>query len=334
MRRLCATLLVLAALLSGLGCGRATGDDVGVVATVNGRPIKLSQLEFQYDIQRFEAFAGTLPTVGALREAYGAILSGLIAQELVSQELEKRGQHVSDEELAEAEAAIRGDYPENAFDLMLADEFLDLSMWRAQLKYNVAVEKFQRLVLRPQVHIDYREAEAYYREHLDEFRQPERLRLLAVRAPSKEAVEKALALFRAQGGVAALEAAMPQVQARESVVRRDLLPKAWADALDAGQGQGTGVVVGDRYGFEGLLVLEKIPAQLLDPTQAYPQIEAALVERRLGQVFEAWLAKAVDAAVIRVSGRILHKQDDEDLPPDASAVEQENATIASGNETG
>lgn len=333
MKRFAALALLIIALAS-LGCGRGHGDEVGVVAKVNGRPITLSMLEFQYDIQRFEAFSGALPTVGALREAYGHILASLIAQELVSQELEKRSQQVSDDELGEAEAKIRADYPDNTFEQMLTDEFIDLSMWRKNLRAVVAVEKFQRLVLRPQVHIDYREAEAYYREHLSDFRQPERLKLLVARGQTREMVEKALDQYKAQRSIPAVEAQAPGVQLRESTVSRELLPKAWADALDSSRGSGAPVVVGDRYGFEGLLVLEKLPAHTLDPTEAYPVIEAALVEAKLHQVFEAWLAKAVEASVIQVSSRILHKQDDEDLPPEAPASDQENATIASGNETG
>ncbi len=333
MRRF-AALALLFGMLAGLGCGRGNGEEVGVVAKVNGRPISLSMLEFQYDIQQFEAFSGALPTVGALREAYGRILGSLIAQELVSQELEKRSQQVSDDELREAEAKIRADYPDDTFEQMLADEFIDLAMWRKHLRYVVAVEKFQRLVLRPQVHIDYREAESYYREHLSEFRQPERLRLIVARGQTKEMVDKALELYKSQKNLQAVEAAVPGAQLRESTVSRELLPKAWADALDASRGAGSPVVVGDRYGFEGLLVLEKLPAHTQDPTEAYPVIEAALVETKVRQVFEAWLAKAVDASVIQVSSRILHKQDDEDLPPDATGADQENATIASGNETG
>lgn len=333
MRRFAALALLLS-MLAGLGCGRSAGEEVGVVAKVNGRPISLSMLEFQYDIQHFEAFSGSLPTVGSLREAYGLILGSLIAQELVSQELEKRSQQVSDDELREAEAGIRADYPDDTFEQMLADEFIDLAMWRKHLRYVVAVEKFQRLVLRPQVRIDYREAEAYYREHLAEFRQPERLRLIVARGQTREMVEKALELYKAQKNLQAVEAAVAGIQLRESTVSRELLPKTWADALESSRGGGAPVVVGDRYGFEGLLVLEKLPAHTLEPTEAYPVIEAALVETKVHQVFEAWLSKAVEASVIQVSSRILHKQDDEDLPPDATGADQENATIASGNETG
>jgi hypothetical protein len=329
-------LLMLLALLAA--CGRKAEGDIGVVAKVNGRPIRLEMLEFQYDLLHFDAFSGSLPTVGALREAYGRILGGIIALELVGQELEKRGQEVSDADLAEAEAQVRADYPDDAFEQMLADEFIDLAMWRKHLRYACGVEKFQRLVLRPQIHLDYREVEAYYREHAADFRLPERLRLMVVHGPSRETVDKALALYRQQKNAKAVAEAFPGIQAREVTVPKELLSPAWAEALHSAQPGGAGAVVSGRGVFEGLLLLERLAAQTLDVTQAYPQVEAALVEQRLQQAFEAWLAKAVDASVIQVSKRLLHKEDDEDLPPEAPPAEagqqggQEG--VASGNETG
>ena len=258
-KRLTTALLLVALAFWGAACGRSGQDDVGVVAKVNGRPITLSMLEFQYDILHFDAYAGTLPTVGSLREAYGHILGGLIAQELVSQELEHRGQQVTDEELREAEAKIRADYPDDAFDQMLAEEFIDLDMWRKHLRYVCAVEKFQRLVLRPQVHIDYREAEAYYRAHIEDFKQPERLRLVVVRAPSRELVEKAVAQYRAQNGPAGIEAALPEVQVREVTVRKDLLPTVWADTLHGTNVGGASAAMTDKYGPGGAPPAGRVP---------------------------------------------------------------------------
>lgn len=324
------------------GCGRKAQDEVGVVAKVNGRPIRLEMLEFQYDLQHFDAFSGSLPTVGALRTAYGQILGGLIALELVSQELEKRGQDVNDEELAQAEARVRVDYPDDSFDQMLADEFIDLAMWRKNLRYACGVEKFQRLVLRPQIHLDYREVEAYYRGHVAEYRLPERLRLLVVHGPGREAVDKSLALYQQKKTVSAVLAAFPGIQAREVTVPRELLNAGWAEALHTVQPGGAGVVLPGRGVFEGLLLLEVLPAQTLDVAQAYPQVEAVLLEQRLQQAFEAWLGKAVDASVILVSGRLLQQDDDENLPPEAPPAEADakggqqdgQEGVASGNETG
>lgn len=347
--RRCALLALV--LLAGLfaflpGCSRRSQDEVGVVARVNGKPINLELLEFQYDLLHFNALSGELPSVGALREAYGEILGQLIAQELVAQELAKRGQEVSDEELAEAEAKVRADYPDDTFDQMLAEEFIDHKMWRKQLRYVCGIEKFQRLVLRPGIHLDYREVEAYYREHLAAFRLPERVRVLVVRAPERALVEKALGLYRQQKSVAGLAEALPGMQVREVTVPRELLTPAWAEALhgDAsrGNGAGVGVILSGRAGFEGLLLLERLGAETLDIAQAYPQVEAALLEERLQQAFDAWLGKALDASVVLVSERLLHKKDDEDLPPEPAAEPAGEAPgenngqpdVASGNETG
>ena len=329
----CVALLAFALLLCLLGCTRKSTDEVGVVARVNGRAIPLGLLEFQYDLLHFDAFSGAMPTVGALRESYGTILGSLIAQELVAQELTTRGQEVSTEELSEAEAKVRADYPDDSFEQMLADEFIDLKMWRKQLRYVCGIEKFQRLVLRPQIHLDYREAEAYYREHLAEFRLPERVRLLVVRAPARDAVEKLLAQYRQQKNATAVSDGAQGVLVREITVPRELLTAAWADALHGSEPGGQGVILSSRAGFEGLLLLEKLPAQTLNATQAYPLVEATLLDQKLQQAFEAWLGKAVDASVILVSERLLHKKDDEDLPSEPAAEDKDQQSVASGNET-
>lgn len=329
--------LVLALLVGLFGCTRRSQDEVGVVARVNGRPIKLELLEFQYDLLHFDALSGTLPSVGSLREAYGEILGQLIAQELVAQELATRGQEVSDEELAQAEARVRADYPDDTFEQMLAEEFLDLRMWRKQLRYVCGIEKFQRLVLRPTIHLDYREVEAYYHGHLAEFRLPDRVRLLVVRAPDRVLVEKVLALYRQQKNVSDLSEGFPGVQLREVTVPREMLTPAWADALQGNEAGGPGAILSGRAGFEGLLLLERQAAQTLDITQAYPQVEAALLEQRLQLAFDAWLGKAVDASVIMVSERLLRKGVDEDLPPEPAAQDSGQDSgqqdVASGNET-
>lgn len=336
-----AAFLALLALI--VGCTRAEQDEVGVVARVNGAPITLEMLEFQYDQLHFNALSGELPSVSVLRGAYGEILGQLIAQELVNQELAKRGQEVSDEELERAEASIRADYPDDTFDRMLAEEFVDLRMWRKQLRAMCGIEKFQRLVLRPSIRLDYREVEAHYHAHLDSYRLPERLRVLVVRATERALVEKALAQFHRQKDLEALRRAFPGAMVREVVVPRELLTPAWADALhgDGKGGDTSGAILAGAGGFEGLLLLERLPAETQDIAVAYPQVEAALLEQRLQQAFDAWLAKALQGSVVLVSSRLLHEQADEDLPPEpAQEPEDEESLdagdpqdIASGNET-
>jgi hypothetical protein len=327
-------ILALLLLLTGLGCSRPSQNEVGVVARVNGKPITLDLLEFQYDLQHFEALGGALPSVSSLREAYGEILGQLIAQELVAQELAVRGQDISEEELKKAEDQVRADYPDDTFEQMLADEYIDLDMWRRQLRYVLGVEKFQRLVLRPSIHLDYREVEQYYQNHLDAFRLPERLRVLVVRAPDRAQVERAIVAYRQSRDVSALANGDAGLQAMEVTVPVALLTPAWADALHGGDKNRQGAILPGRAGFEGLLLLERLPAQTVDIAKAYAQVEATLIEERMQQAFAAWVSKAAEAAVIRVSSHLLHKQEDEDLPPEAPAENMDQQTVASGNETG
>lgn len=327
-------LLALVLFIGLWGCTRRSQDETGVVARVNGKPINLEMLEFQYDLQHFEAISGVLPSVSALREAYGEILGQLISQELVAQELAKRGQEVSDGELSKAEAEIRADYPDDTFEKMLADEYIDLKMWRKHLRYICGMEKFQRLVLRPTIHLDYREVEAYYQAHLDAFRLPDRVRVLVARAADRSLVEQVLAAHKQTPDAGELAKRFPNAQVREVTVPRELLTPNWADALHGADAASKGAVLQSRVGFEGLLLLERLPAQTLDIAQAYPQVEAALVEERLQQAFDAWLGKAIDASVIQVSGRLLHKQEGEDLPAEPAAEDNDQQNVASGNETG
>ncbi|MDP3427200.1 MAG: peptidyl-prolyl cis-trans isomerase, partial [Humidesulfovibrio sp.] len=136
--------------------------------------------------------------------------------------------------------------------------------------------------------------------------------------------------------------AFPGLQAREVTMPRALLSTTWAEALQNLQPGKLALVAAGRDVFEGLLLLERLPVETLDIAQAYPQVEAVLVDVRLRQAFEAWLSKAVDSSSILVSQRLLHKEDDEDLPPEAPPAEagqppgkaDQPGDVASGNETG
>ena len=68
--------LIMASLLAA-GCESEVAE-TGVVATVNGRPIYLSQLESEYDFQHSEAAQGLNPTVERLREDYSGLVLNLI----------------------------------------------------------------------------------------------------------------------------------------------------------------------------------------------------------------------------------------------------------------
>lgn len=302
------------------GCSNAS-DDIGIIARVNGSPIYLSQLEFQHDQFQADTAGAYVPSVEKLKAEYGEILTDLIVQELVVQELVAQDLAVTEHELLKAEEVVRTDYPEDAFDQMLVEEYIDLKSWRKQLRNYLAMKKFFQQVLRPQIKIDYKEAEQYYREHISDFYLPESLRILVVRGPSREIVGKAVEKFMVEQDHVNLATAFGEVETREVVVREGRLSAAWKNAITGLQpGQSSGVLT-DRFGFEALVLLERSPAKVLAPAQAYPLVEKALLESKLRRAFETWLTGRVATAKISVSNHLLPVTDKDDQALEAKSID-------------
>jgi hypothetical protein len=328
MRRYTAVILFLfAALLAGCA---GDADDMGIVARVNGAPIYLSQLEFQHDQFQEDNVGAYVPSVEKLRNEYGEILSDLIVQELVVQELSGRDLSVTDEELQKAEETVRADYPEGAFEQVLVEEYIDLKSWRQQLRYYLAQKKFFQQVLRPQIKIDYKEAEKYYRDHISDFYLPESLRILVVRGPSRELVVKAVEKYLKDHDQMNLATSFGEVETREVMVREGRLSAPWRNALAGLKAGQASDVLTDRFGFEALVLLERSDAKVLPPAQAYPLVEEALLEKKLENAFEEWLSGVLAKADIEVSGHLLEsaaQPESEGSEGQDSAIVEPEATV-------
>jgi len=316
------TLLIIVAFA---GCS-GNSDDIGIVARVNDAPIYLTQLEFQHDQFQADSVGTYVPSVEKLRNEYGDILADLIVQELVVQDLVRRDMAVTDEEVQKAEEVVRADYPEGAFEQVLVEEYIDLKSWRRQLKYYLAQKKLFQHVLRAQIKIDYKEAEAYYREHISDFYLPESMRILVVRGPSRELVVRAVEKFSQDQNQMNLATAFGEVETREVVVREGRLSAAWRSALEGLKPGQSSDVLTDRLGFEALVLLERSEAKVLAPAQAYPLVEEALLESKLRDAFDVWLSENLATAKITVSEHLLaeamEKNEAETVEQDMSAIQE------------
>ncbi|MDK2956078.1 MAG: hypothetical protein PWQ57_1574 [Desulfovibrionales bacterium] len=301
----CFAALALAVVLAGC---EAAPQEPGVVARVNGRPIKLRQLEFKYDLNHMDALSGPVPTVEDLRSEYGEILGGLIVQELVVQALEKRAMSVTSEEAAQAEQEIRADYPNGAFEQVLIEEYIDLDAWRKQLRYRLALKKLFRQVLRPRIKLDYKEAEQYYQDHLSEFQVPERWELFVLTGPDPQEVEAACGMDDPADNRGSLAEKYPGATPRSITIQKDKLPDAWRTALkDAKIGRPSKIISGNG-GFECLMLQHVFPARTLDAMEAYPQVESILIDNKLQAAFDQWLGEALSTAHIEVSDQLLERE--------------------------
>jgi len=323
---LLAGLVVLAA-----GCA-GEREEQGVVARVNERPIYLEELESKYDMMVSTWAATDSPGVDKLRSDYGMILGELIVQSLVEQSLEEKGLAVTQEELEAAEADVRSDYPDQeAFEQVLVEEYIDIAVWRNELRARLAMKKFFSEVLRPRVKLDYQEAEAYYRQNIKDFFLPPRMELVVIRGPSRDAVNGAVEHFMAEGDADKVAGQFKELTVERVKIREDRMTMEWRNAVKGLEpGEAGPVLAGDRL-FTRLVFLNKSPARVLEPSGAYPIVERVLLEKKVREEFEVWLGEELTTASIEISPHLdvaarFHADEDEvvtDMTPEDEQEPQE-----------
>ncbi len=303
-------LALLVGLLAGLsaGCSKDVEQE-GVVATVNGRPILLSQLEARYDLNNLSWAGGLVPAVDALREDYGGVLTQLIVNELVNQALERAGLSITDKAVQEAEAVIRADYPEGQFEKSLVEEYIDITLWRSQLRQQLAMESLKRDILRPRIKLTYQEAETYYKEHVADFYLPPRIRFLHIASAERETMDKAREMYAATGSPDEITKSFDAITIRELRMRVNMLPVGWKSILDKLKEGGISPVTPGDNGFEALVLLEHMPEKVLGPSRAYPLVEKVLLEQKLQVAFDEWLQNELKKADVQISSLLLHSGD-------------------------
>ncbi|WP_432736236.1 SurA N-terminal domain-containing protein [Maridesulfovibrio sp. FT414] len=301
MKRLVVSALLVSVLLGGC---QTKSEEPGVIARVNGKPIYLSQLDYKYDLKH-DGSEGYVPSVDQVRAEYGQMLGDLIVQELVSQELDARGTPVSDQELKKAEDEVRSDYPDDSFEQILIEEYIDINAWRSQLKYQLAMDKFYREALRPEIKIDYKEAEEYYRTHLSDFYQPAGYRMVMVKGLAEDLVLKGVELYREGLSPEEISTKLRNVSVREVWIRDGQMPASWKPFVETLEPGKASPIINQDKEILCLILVEKKPATLLTPLQAYPKVEKVLLERKLKDKFEQWLDEELKTAKIKISKELL-----------------------------
>lgn len=283
-------------------------NEQGVVARVNGEPIYLEQLEAKHDLKYLVGVRSYIPASERLQAEYGMALSDMVIDMLISQFLTERGMAVGGDELDAVEAQVRADYPEGAFEQMLVEEYIDLDTWREQVRASLNQEKLFQRILRPQISIDYQEVDAYYRENIVDFYLHPKIRFLHIQGPDKESVEKILELARKEEDPVALGTRFDRVEVHGYTLREDNIPMDWRSFLEGLEpGQASGPLILENRGYQAFVLQERTPGRIVDLAQAYPLVERILVERKLQEAFDAWLAAELAAARIEVNTSLLRR---------------------------
>lgn len=297
-------ILFLLILPSGFGCSSPV-DDEGVVARINGEPIYLAQLEAAHDLKFLARTSLNSTFLDHLHQEYGAVLSEILVQRLVIQFLARQDMAVSQEELDAVEAQVRSDYPEGAFEQILIEEYIHLDRWRDQLRATLSQEKLLQKILRPTISIDYQEVDAYYRRNIADFYLRPKVRFLFIQGQERDQVEKVAQMSASEPDPEILGKRFDRVDVHAYTLREDNIPADWQALLGELEPMQTTQILGVEDGYQALTLLERTGGRIVDPAQAYPLVERILVERKLQEAFDAWLANELQSSEITVNRQLL-----------------------------
>lgn len=283
--------------LLGLG-----GEEPGVVATVDGEPITVKQVEGLYDM-RTPSLALNLDSLEKLRYHYSGLLLQLVVQRLVRNELTARALTVTDVEVRRLEDAVSSNFSTLAgdnFSQFIEEEGVNADMWREQLRARLEQERWV-LELAKTVVVSPEDVQHYLGKHPELATMPELVDCLIVTGSDAKKVNAArtaglsdVAHLRAQG----LD------------VRRisEHIPEQWKSIIKGlSPGQTSSVRTTDNAGikvWQYALLMERMAGHPRSAAEMYSHVEALLVEQRLPEAFDAWVARAVEQSDIRVAAAL------------------------------
>ncbi|KIH77826.1 foldase protein PrsA [Geoalkalibacter ferrihydriticus] len=307
--RLLALALAMSLALAAGGCRERSHDpeSAPVLLQINGRAVTLESFTRQFE--------QTLPpnhTLGQDEkdELKRAFLRQLIDRELALSEARRRGLSVSTEELDEALADYRRDYPEGEFESLLRAQGTSLQQWRSDLEERLLIDKALAQAVYARVEVSAEEIETYYQQHLDKFDRPQQVRARQIVLDNEEQGENILEQLHTGADFAEMAELFSLSPEGESggdlgFFPEGEMPSEFDEVVFSLPAGTLSELVRSDYGFHIFLVEDKRPARHLSLEEATPEIVDSLRRAKEEQAYQEWLMELGANAYIDVNWQLL-----------------------------
>jgi parvulin-like peptidyl-prolyl isomerase len=293
----------------------------GIAATVNGEIITVLELE-KAGKPLVEKSLLTVPTrerEKVKRETLSSVLDKLILREVQLQRARELGLRVSEQDLDAAIANImeKGSLTEEMLARALEAEGLTEEKYREQISDQILFSKLMQREIRARVAVTQEELEAYYREHEEEYFQPEKIKVrhLFVRSGEdagaeeiQEARRKALGILDEYRGGAdfadlVLKYSPATVSDGETVSgwlkRGEFLEELEEVSFSLPVGK-VSEPIRSRAGFHLIQVVERQKAAYLSLETMTDSITGILSREKTERDYRSWLEQLRDEAQVDV----------------------------------
>jgi len=146
--------------------------------------------ELRRDIGRIVSEMGMSDEEAKL--AIKSIIGNITEKYLIMEYGKEEGITLQDDELKSAISDIKKDYPEDTFNKMLLERYIDYDTWEEELRQDLLNKKIITKVFEGMPPISFNDTMAYYESHRNEFIRPRMVQLRQIVTRSREDAEKIL----------------------------------------------------------------------------------------------------------------------------------------------
>lgn len=279
-----------------------------VIVEVGG--LRITRDRFLEDLRSVAGVSGDVPA--AEDALFSSVLERLVDHYLILEYARDTRIRVTDEEVARAEALIRGEYGEEAFNEELLRAYVDSEDWRRRIHERLLVHRTLEKILVQVPPPEQEDILAYYREHRAEFHQASMVKFRQIVTRDREQAMRILERIRAGEDMEALarrHSVAPEAEAGGVVgwVAKGQLDPVMENAVFSLRPGEVSRVTRSPYGYHVFQVMETRPARTRTLPEVLGEIEARLAAGNREQYLERWLQEMRARTRIKINRALLEE---------------------------
>ncbi len=300
MRSLCLFIVLCCVACSG---GPKQPPKGPPVASVGGSPIYQDELAQGIRTESWK-FGDNLP------EAKQQVLENLIKTKLLTQEADKRGIKVEEEEVAAELEFFRKQYQNDAtLEKTLQDRGLTLEQWKQKRKEELLLKKFVQS-FGEGIEFEEKELKQYFKTHAEDFAAAEQIRVRQMVTDSREKAESLRKKLTEGGDFADLARNYSLSPDRSKggdlgYFARGTMPPAFDQACFGLKPKEISPVTQTIYGYHIFQLLDRKPAKNISFEEAKPVLTKILQEQKGEERFGDWYRTFRETAQVKVDQKAL-----------------------------
>ncbi len=271
-------------------CDLLNNSKANIIITVGQREI--AEDELKTDVKRITFEMGI--TDQEARLGMQALVNKVIDDYLIMEYGKENKITISESELEAAINNIKKDYPEEVFQAMLLQRYVDLNEWKKWLQQDLLIKKIITSAMVDVPPVTYQETKEYYEFHYDEFKHPEMVELAQIVTATQEEAKDIIDQLvdgKDMGELARRYSITPEAEKGGYLgwIAKGVLEDAMDNVIFSLPIGEISTIVQTSYGYHIFRVLAKRPEGYNSLPESIERIESQLLLEKKDTYYREWL---------------------------------------------